>query len=171
MQRVFDLDWRIGLEPVTAAPEQGAPLEADTPAPDTLPLLASDWQMLLGPVRVKRRLPLAAPDEAAWLRVMEEAPQVSDEATASTRSGDPADDDASATANETTQTASANPSSTVLLAEQETGEGAVLLLTTALDTNWTNLPTKPLFVPLVHETLRGILGSAPRAHRADGHCG
>ncbi|MDP6152940.1 MAG: BatA domain-containing protein [Phycisphaeraceae bacterium] len=40
------------------------------------------------------------------------------------------------------------------------GDGRVILATTALDTQWTNLPTKPLFVPLMHETLRGLLGTS-----------
>lgn len=34
------------------------------------------------------------------------------------------------------------------------GEGRVLLLSTATDPRWTNLPTKPFFVPLIHEVLR-----------------
>ncbi len=45
-----------------------------------------------------------------------------------------------------------------LLAVQSLGEGSVLLLTTAIDSAWTNLPTKPLFVPLLHEAIRGVLG-------------
>ncbi|MEX2672501.1 MAG: BatA domain-containing protein [Phycisphaeraceae bacterium] len=39
-------------------------------------------------------------------------------------------------------------------ATSEDGQGRVLLLATALDSEWTNLPTKPLFVPLIHEVLR-----------------
>lgn len=46
-----------------------------------------------------------------------------------------------------------------LLLAQRRGEGMILLLTTALDAQWSNLPIKPLFVPLLHETLRGVLGS------------
>ena len=37
-----------------------------------------------------------------------------------------------------------------------------MLLSTSVDTRWTNLPTKPLFVPLIHETLRGVLGLRDR---------
>ena len=46
-----------------------------------------------------------------------------------------------------------------LLVSQSVGGGTVVLLATAIDPAWTNLPTKPLFVPLLHETLRGVLGS------------
>ena len=45
-----------------------------------------------------------------------------------------------------------------LLLSGGVGEGRVLLMTAAIDPGWTNLPTKPLFVPLLHETLRGVLG-------------
>lgn len=45
----------------------------------------------------------------------------------------------------------------LLSASTSEGGGRLLLLTTALDTGWTNLPTKPLFVPLVHEGLRAAL--------------
>lgn len=34
------------------------------------------------------------------------------------------------------------------------GQGSVVFLATAVDPLWTNLPTKPLFVPLLHETIR-----------------
>jgi len=47
-----------------------------------------------------------------------------------------------------------------LLVHGKVGQGAVLLLTTAIAPQWTNLPTKPLFVPLLHESLRGVLGNA-----------
>jgi len=47
--------------------------------------------------------------------------------------------------------------SSLLLAGRH-GEGWVLLLTVAMDDRWTNLPTKPLFVPLLHETLRSLIG-------------
>ncbi len=45
------------------------------------------------------------------------------------------------------------------------GDGRVILITTAVDTAWSNLPTQPIFVPLLHETLRGVLGSSGDAGR------
>ena len=52
-----------------------------------------------------------------------------------------------------------------ILAARAVGEGAVLLSTTAADPAWTNLPTKPLLVPLLHESLRGVIGGDPVAGR------
>jgi len=142
MRRAFDLSWRIELDAVTAGGERGASLDADAPAPEALPLLASDWEQLLRPVRVKRYLPVSASDDAAWLRLdrgdlreREDAGDVDDEAVETRRRG-------------------------VILAHQRVGSGAVLLLSAPLSPAWTSLPTKPLFVPLVHETLRGVLGAA-----------
>lgn len=44
------------------------------------------------------------------------------------------------------------------LAAAPVGEGRLLLLGTAIDPAWTNLPTKPLFPALLHDALRGVLG-------------
>jgi len=46
-----------------------------------------------------------------------------------------------------------------LLMAQRRGEGVVLLLTAALDPDWSNLPVKKLFTPLFHDTLRSMVGS------------
>ena len=47
-----------------------------------------------------------------------------------------------------------------LLMAQRRGDGVVLLLTAALDPDWTNLPVKKLFTPLFHDTLRSMVGAA-----------
>ena len=47
-----------------------------------------------------------------------------------------------------------------LLMAERCGEGVVLLLTAALDPDWTNLPVKKLFTPLFHDTLRSMVGAA-----------
>lgn len=46
-----------------------------------------------------------------------------------------------------------------LVASKRVGLGQVVLSAAALDAAWTNLPAKPIFVPLLHETLRGVLGA------------
>ncbi len=51
----------------------------------------------------------------------------------------------------------------VLLAAAKVGRGSLLLFTAALDPAWTNLATKPLFVPLLHESLRTLLSSSQDA--------
>ncbi|MCE9589996.1 MAG: BatA domain-containing protein [Planctomycetes bacterium] len=55
--------------------------------------------------------------------------------------------------------------SDALLATTSLGDGRVMMLAAAIDPAWTNLPTKPLFVPLLHETLRGVIGSPGEAAR------
>lgn len=57
--------------------------------------------------------------------------------------------------------------------DQQTGEqqsyarrGLVVMLATAPDLQWTNLPSKPLLVPLLHETIRQGLGSIHAQHSA-----
>lgn len=124
MQRAFEVEWRVGLEPLVTEHAAGAAVDADAAVPEALSLLSADWAGLLRPVRVQRFLPIEQGGDDAWLRVQsDEGPQP-------------------------------------FLVTSAVGEGHVVLLTTALDAAWTNLPTRPLFVPLVHETLRGLLGAA-----------
>lgn len=52
-----------------------------------------------------------------------------------------------------------------LMVSTPVGDGALLLLATAVNSQWTNLPTKPLFVPLLHEALRSVLGRSRQAAR------
>jgi hypothetical protein len=52
-----------------------------------------------------------------------------------------------------------------LLVAASVGDGAVFLLATALDLSWTNLPAKPLFVPLLHETLANVQARSAEAAR------
>lgn len=44
-----------------------------------------------------------------------------------------------------------------LMIASDAGRGRVLLLGSAIDLQWTNLPIKPLFVPLLHEVLRSAI--------------
>jgi len=48
----------------------------------------------------------------------------------------------------------------VLMAAHNSGRGAMVFTATALDTRFTNLPARALFVPLMHDTLRGVLGAS-----------
>lgn len=136
MAEAFDLPWRIGIEPVSRSEgdEDQEPvawsLDTEWPVPPALARLGADWESLLRPVRVARRLELGVEDDQTWLAV------------------------AGAGAGDGTQGGDA------LMVGRRAGRGAVLFLATAIDGDWTNLPTKPLFVPLVHETLRGLLGEA-----------
>ncbi|MEX1017945.1 MAG: BatA domain-containing protein [Phycisphaeraceae bacterium] len=125
MQRVFDMDWQLAMEPAEQPAEaSGWTLSGSQRAPEALSLLSADWEALLRPVRVYRRLPLEAPENQRWLTV------------------------------------SGAVDGPALLAAHEHGQGTLMLLAAALDSEWSNLPAKPLFVPLLHESLRGVLGEA-----------
>ena len=148
MRRAFELDWRIGLEPFDlAALAGGLGLDTAMGVPEPLQLVGAGWGDLLRPVRVSRKIELLVPEAEAWLALADRV--------------EPAPDDAEqTTADENTVTT--RQRRRALLAHRDIGDGSVLLLASALNAEWTNLPTKPLFVPLLHETLRGVLGSAPR---------
>ena len=126
MGDVFDLPWRMGIEPVARGDGGAWSLDTDWPAPPALSRLGADWESLLRPVRVARRLELGVEDDQTWLAVVGSGDGVT--------------------------------SAEALMVGRRIGGGALLFLATAIDGDWTNLPTKPLFVPLVHETLRGLLG-------------
>ncbi len=55
-----------------------------------------------------------------------------------------------------------------LLVAGAVGDGAVFLLTTALDVTWTTLPTRPLMIPLLHETLANVQARSAEAARLSG---
>ncbi len=134
MSRHLPVGARAAMEPITVAAsdgEAGRELEATARPPAALGLLGADWESLLRPIRVRRYLPLEAPAEQLWLRLAS-AEGVGDGADPGVGRG-------------------------VLVAERQ-GRGTVLLLGVAIDPSWTNLATKPLFVPLLHETLRALIG-------------
>ncbi len=143
----FSPDWRIDLEPAAVEGEdQGMGLVGGPLRVVPLQRLAADWQALTRPVRVYRYFPMSAPEGDAWMKLATELLP----ALPSMQQAD------------TTRT-----QSNVLLAHHRVGHGSLVWLSTAVDTRWTNLPTKPLFVPLIHETLHGSLGLAPQPSLID----
>ena len=46
------------------------------------------------------------------------------------------------------------------LVERDVGKGRVMLLTTTVDREWTDLPIRPGFLPLLRETARHLVGAA-----------
>jgi hypothetical protein len=144
MLESFDPGWQIGLETVDiedVAEIDGAKsgeswgLSSEPLSAEPLERLAADWQALIRPVRIYHRLPLVVSDGDAWVSL-----------------------------SQTMQTGgeTGNFEMETVLAHHAVGRGSLMLLSTAVDTRWTNLPTKPLFVPLIHETLRGVLGLRDR---------
>ncbi len=138
MVEAFDPGWRIGLESVQTSDLTASFSLAGSPLlAEPLERLAADWQVLTRPLRVYRYLPLNAGGSDAWITLAQSQAVPSDNKTGSDRGS-------------------------VLLAHRRVGLGSLLMLSTAVDTRWTNLPTKPLFVPMIHETLHGVLGSRDR---------
>ena len=141
----FDPGWRMGLEPMAADKASDGWRVSNEPVnAEPLERLAGDWQALIRPVRVYHALPVTASGSDAWVALSQAVP---------TRGGAGSNQGGG-------QTGSTGPE--VLLARHSVGRGSLIFLSTAVDTRWTNLPTKPLFVPLIHETLRGVLGLRDR---------
>ncbi len=141
MLESFDLGWQIGLEPLDAEDTDGSSaggwgLSSEPLSVESLERLAADWQALIRPVRIHRRLPLNTDGADAWVSLSQ------------TMQADAVD--------------AGKTGAEAVLAHHSVGRGSLMLLSTAVDTRWTNLPTKPLFVPLIHETLRGVLGLRDR---------
>ena len=134
MTRAFDVPWTIGEELVSKQDEQGAvqsvDVDATTAAPDVLQFLAADWREKLGWVSVRRWLPLEAPQEDRWIEL--DAQQLPTQVQAKP----------------------------TLMAYRSVGRGSLVFNAVPLDTRFTNLPVRALFVPLMHDTLRGVLGNA-----------
>ncbi|XAM01511.1 VWA domain-containing protein [Phycisphaeraceae bacterium D3-23] len=136
--RVFELPWEVGDALVETPGDEDetdrepATLDASVRAPAVLQYLAADWREKLGWVSVSRRLPLATPDEDRWIAL------------------------------DTSRAGLAVADRPVLMASRAVGSGTLLLMGTAPDTRFTNLVVRPLFAPLVHDALRGVLGDAGR---------
>jgi hypothetical protein len=52
------------------------------------------------------------------------------------------------------------------LVEREVGKGRVVLLTTTIDREWTDLPIRPGFLPLLRETARHLVGASEEENAA-----
>lgn len=137
LRQALGLDWDLSMEPVAAEDGAAWAIDASGRVPEALRLLSADWEALLAPVRVYRRFPLTVADAGAhaWLSLAG------------------------------AQEAEQGPTGAVLLASAQVGSGHVLMLASPIDVEWTNLPTKPLFVPLLHESLRGLLGESSATAR------
>lgn len=49
----------------------------------------------------------------------------------------------------------------VALAERQVGDGRVLVVTTSVDDTWTDLPRRPVYLPLMHQLLRHAARATP----------
>ncbi|MBI1335641.1 MAG: hypothetical protein GC164_01610 [Phycisphaera sp.] len=132
--RALALPWEVALE--SQSHEDGGDWvvttdPAATPVPEELGALAGDWQALLSPLRVSRRLNLSStgPDARVWMSV------------------------------------EADGGARPWVVGQKVGHGYTLLSLSALDVAWSNLTTKPVFVPLLHEAVSSLLNRSVVGNR------
>lgn len=136
--QTFGLSWSIGREPTvyqtpaTVADPVAAPRQAD---PNLLSLLSGEIAELVRPVRVMRALPVTDRRDAT--------PNLL------------------SLSNGTPLLIAARPGrESPQASTQANGRGLVVFLSTALDSTWTDLPTKPLMLPLIQEITKQGIGAA-----------
>lgn len=153
----FDLAWRIDRG--TDVPVQSLGVGTPPTVSAVLSMLSADLEDLLRPVFVDRRLNVEV-DEATEvvLRTEDDQPWLV-AAWASSES-----DDRRAAVSSLDESAADTGTESAADDADEAGEvrGLVLLLATAPSLDWTNLPSKPLMVPLVHELVRQGVGLGRR---------
>lgn len=158
MRSSMGVDWQLGeAMPVReAGVDQPIRLNSDARPPSALLLLSADWSALLGPVRIERTLAITTPEPSqAWITL------------APARGNSPGSAVVPENASEETDASDGDPApGDVFLAAAPVGEGRLLLSSVAVDATWTNLPTKPVFPALLHDALRGVLGSVSPSDEA-----
>lgn len=149
---------RGGAIVLTASPTPGAQLWTE----DATSALGLDWTIEREPTTLEEQYrKLTAPpidgDDLLWFlrgELAALAETVSIERTLGGVVGD------------TSEVLLATSDSTPVLVASKPGAGAglVVLLTTAIDLQWTDLPARPLMVPLMQEIIRSGVGRGPARH-------
>lgn len=159
--KALGLDWTVEREIQTlSSPMQLLGETPGGPANPLLGLLSGEVPALAKPVSVSKRLKISAPSGTATtvLSMADGLPL----ALASL----PSAGGTGAAAGEAAAPSASPPSKTP---PSESGRGVVVLLACSIDLSWTDLPTKPLMLPLLHETLRvGVGRSQPTFDRVAG---
>lgn len=134
----MSLPWRIGPEVQTN--DQGIALADEQPRSELLRLLMGDLDDLVQPVLSTRLLPVQIQDGqgTTLLRYDNGMPMVLAASPHRPDNTEDGPDDSNAASQ---------------------SQGLIILFTTAPELTWTNLPSKPLMVPLVHELVRQGLSS------------
>lgn len=143
--RELALPWRINLEPTTS--DAGMALEAEQPASELLRLVSNDLRELVQPIVVRKWLSVdsAATSANRALLLADGSPLLISSAPQNPREGAPPGPGGSSGGSN-----GAAPASS----------GLVVYLAVAPDLSWTNLPSQPLMVPLMHEVIRQGLTAA-----------
>jgi len=170
----LSLPWRIALEPVDHS--EGLALAVEQPASEMLRLISSDLSEMSRAVQVIRTLPVEASTEAGTngggaaegaasngaaagasattlLRYADGSPMLVVGAPLVGNTADRPSTDSNGN-NNANHEASSSP-------------GLVLYLTVAPEVKWTNLPTKPLMVPLLQEIVRQGMSMIRASQKAD----
>jgi len=134
MKRAFNLPWEFGDRLVKYEPAEGeskfsAGVDQSSAPPQELQFLAADWREKLGWLSVTSWLPVQTDAEDRWITL------------------------------DTADNALPSRDKPVLMAYRSIKRGSLVFTAAPLDTRFTNLPIRALFVPLMHDTLRGVLGS------------
>ncbi len=147
------LPWRLSLEVVEHG--DGLAMAVEQPASEILRMISSDMGELARPVLAYRALPVdAAAGGAAAGAVGQTLLRFAD-ASPMLITGSPPTEGAGegiATGQDRGANASASASTSPLASSGSSG--LVMYLAVAPQADWTNLPTKPLMVPLMHEIVR-----------------
>lgn len=138
MQRQFNLPWVFGDALVRYEPAEGstngstktlAAVDETSAPPEALQFLAADWREKLGWWSLQSWLPFNTDPEDRWVVL------------------------------NTKDASLPEQDKPVVLAQRTIGDGSLVFSGVPLDTRFTNLPIRALFVPLMHDTLRGVLGN------------
>ncbi len=133
-----------GLGPMAVSADPAGWALASAPPPAELGLLGAEWDALVGPVRVHR----AWTWRDAGLGI-------------ASGSGNEESDGRRAAAGFSPLPWLRLRTGEPWLVHHPIGDGHVLLGLSAFEPRWTNLPTRPLFVPLVHEALHTLATGRP----------
>ncbi|MFK7959238.1 MAG: BatA domain-containing protein [Phycisphaerales bacterium] len=167
----FNLDWRIDRTAQELA--EAVPLATPRGVPSVFTMLAGELEDLVRPVLTTRRLDIEVDGSAEALLTMEDGrplmltgwTNADSPAVATIAGSGPAGAGAGSGSGSGAGPSDANPNADPSANPNLTtpsGRGLIALLSTAPSLEWTNLPTKPLMVPLVQEFVREGLGQVRR---------
>ncbi|MDX9912845.1 MAG: BatA domain-containing protein [Phycisphaerales bacterium] len=162
MIAAFDLPWQVQRQSIELAPAASPVVPSEPPTTDVLRVLRSELASLLAPVNISRMLAISAPPENALLAMPDGRPLLLIARMGNDRPSD-SNETSSAEADERTPTISNE-------AERASGAvGTIALLAVAPDLSWTDLPARPLMVPLAQELVRqGVASSRPASEAIAG---
>ena len=155
----LNLPWRLALEVVEH--KDGLGLAEEQPSAELMRLISSDLAELASPVITTRVLPVdkEQTQAQALLNFTDGSPMVI--------AGSPNEASSQVMPQRLMPRPPPSPPALPNLDAQRQARGLVIYLAVAPETSWTNLPTKPLMVPLFHEMIRQGLSVIRAAQRVN----